>query len=374
MKLCLLFLVLSVGVQGHFSGHDNSIQTIEDYIEAYHAFYDSFKDVFRNMLTEDKSDLQVLVKATLSLVESSVCEGEEASEECDPGTNWVLGCKCRNEFSLLGDSCSRIPCELVQYFKDDGPRIMRDFLAAENFEVMFRVAMEPAEKIWRMLCECRGVVDAMTNCVPQYDGQLFTVFNLDWTGFDRIVGHLDWELVNEAVQGYLDAVCGAPNGEDCLPVFNMWQVNYGTFLDNTSNKKNICLSYLRAEEELEAYLEAEVKKDNMTWKSYIEGAIEKYMVMEEKKICDAKCAPEMQETFFFSCCLKHAGELLSSEDMKEKLVKLFQNVWILLYTGDAPDLTDAVDRFMSMYRPAEFCGEHTDVFKKFNDQCDVLTA
>ena len=363
--LFLLLLALAVGVQGHFGGHDSSIQTIEDYLEAYHAFWDSYKDVFRSS--------QDLVKTLLS-IESSVCEEEEMSEECDPGTNWVLGCKCKSEFSSLGDRCSRIPCELVRYFKDNGPRMMRNFSAAENYEEMFRVLMEPVEKIWGILCECRGVVDAITNCVPHYDGQLFSDFNLDRTGFDRIVGHLDWELVNEAVQRYLDAVCGAPMGQDCLPVFNTWQVNYGTFLDNTSKKESMCLSYRRAEEEFEAYLEADVKKDNMTMKSYIEGAIEEYLVMEEKIFCDAECAPEMQETFYFSCCLKHAAEVLSSEDMKEKLVKLFQNTWSLLYTGDAPDLTDAVDRFMTMYRPAEFCQEHTDVFKKFNDKCDVLIA
>ena len=368
-------MTLTSSVQGHsvesnvVPDVDQPFHTLE---EQSHAAWDPFKNFFRKVLTEDKSDLQVIVKEVLSLMEYSVCEEGEAIQECDPDKNWLLGCKCKSEFSSLGGRCSRVPCELVQYFKDDGPRIMRDFLAAKNFEEMFKVFMEPVERIWRILCECRSVINAATNCAPHYDGQIFSLLSLNKAEFDKIVGLLDWELVNEAVHGYLGAICGVHKGEDCLSVFNTWQVLGGTYLDNTFNGADVCLSHLRAEDEVKANLESQVYKEGIAMKSYIEGMIETYMVMEEKIICDADCAPEMQEAYYFSCCIKRAGEVLSSEDMKEKWVKLIQNGWSLVYPGDAPDLSGAVDRFMSMYRPAEFCGERTDVYKKFNDQCDQL--
>ena len=368
-------MTLTLGVQGHSVGSnipdvDQPFHTVE---EQSHAIWDPVKNFFRNVLTEDKSDLQAIVKKMLSLMESSVCVEEgEAIQECDPEKDWLLGCECKSEFSSLGSRCSRVPCELVQYFKDDGPRIMRDFLAAKNFEKMFKVFMEPVERIWRILCECRSVVNAATDCAPHYDGQIFSRFGLNRAEFEKIVELLDWELVNEAVHGYLGAICGVHKGEDCLSVFNTWQVLGGTFLDNTFNGEDVCLSRLRAEDEVKAILESQVYKEGITMKSYIEGMIETTMVMEEKIICDADCAPAMQESYYFSCCLKRAGEALSSEDMKKKWVKLIQNGWSLVYPGDAPDLSGAVDRFMSMFRPAEFCGERTDVYKKFNDQCDQL--
>ena len=180
--------------------------------------------------------------------------------------------------------------------------------------------------------------------------------------------------VRGVVHGYLDAICGEHHGEDCLAVFNTWQTKGGTFLDNTYSGVDNCISLIRAEKEIGAYMESQVYEEGMDLKTYIYGMVEAYMKMEEVAICDPDCAQEMQEVFYSSCCVKRAGERLSTESMKKKYVKLYRNVWQFLYPGEAPELKGAVDRFMSMYRPASFCGDKTDVYRKKDRQCDAIKA
>ena len=223
--------------------------------------------------------------------------------------------------------------------------------------------MNQVEFLWRIFCKCRGAVDTTISFVKNYDGFAFTFFGTDRSSFDKMVNSLDWEAVQGVAEGYLNAICGVENEEDCLPVFNKWQTNQAAFFDNTFSGSDSCVSLLRAENEIGSYMESQIYKTGSTAMSHLNDMVDAYMKMEDKIICDAGCAPEMQKRFYSSCCIKTAGEGLSSEGMKKLYVKLLKS----LYFSDEeepPELKGAVDRFMAMFRPATFCGDKTDVYKE----------
>ncbi|XP_063682698.1 uncharacterized protein LOC134817484 [Bolinopsis microptera] len=370
MKLfaCLFCLASIAGVQ--------SSEFFDAYEQQYLATVEFIKETITEILSDDGTDFQPQVKELITLVESQLCPDEDAEDnaECDSGSNWLLGCKCTSEFAGLEGNCKNTPCKMIQHFKDNAPKAMSDFMAANSYEEMMTVVMNVVEEIWRILCECRGVVDAAISCARNYDGLVFILSSYDRTNFDEIVNHVEWETARGIVHGYLDAICGEENGEDCPAVLSNWQAGNGIFFDNTFNGVDTCISMIRAEKETKASVDAMVYEEGMDMESYIDGWVDAYMKMEEKLICDADCAGEMQELIYSSCCVKRAAERLSTETMKTKYVKFFKNIWRFIYPGEAPELKNAVNRFMEMYRPVSFCGAKTDVYRTMNKQCNAIKA
>jgi len=365
MKPLSVFLVVLVGVQ--------SSEVLNSFMEQSDVFLELFRDIARDVLSEDGSiDFQPHIKSRLDMVESQVCPDE--GNQCEPWKNWLLGCSCKAEFDALEGSCSNNLCQMVRGIKEDGPKALSDFISASSYEEIYAIVMDQVEKVWRILCKCRRVVDASIGCVRNYDGKVFDITGIDRSEFDNIVTHLDWDTIREILHGYLDAICGEENGEDCLTVFKSWQTLGGVFFDNTVSGIDSCLSLLRVEEEVEEYLVSQAFEEGMDFKFFYDRMVDAYMKMEYKIICGAGCVKEMQEALYSSCCVKRAGEMLSSESMKEKYLKLFKNIWPFFGTGEAPDLKDAIDRFFSMYRPASFCGDKTDVYKRKVEECDAMKA
>ena len=372
MKLfaCLFCLASIAGVQ-------NS-EFFDAYEQQYLATVEFIKETIPTILSDDGTDFQPHVKDLITIVESQLCPDEEAEDntECDSGSNWLLGCTCTSKFAGLEGNCKKTPCKVIHYIKNNVPKAMSDFMAANSYEEMLTVFMNLVEKIWRILCECRGVVDATISCARNYDGLVFVLSGVDRSSFDEIVNHVDWTTVRGIVHGYLDAICGEENGEDCPTVLRNWQAENGRFFDNTFNGVDTCISMIRAENETKASMDAMVYEEGMDMESYTNGWVDAYMKMEEKLICDADCAGEMQELMYFSCCIKRTAEMLSTESMKRKYVKFFKNIWRFIYPGypEAPELKNAVNRFMEMYRPASFCGAKTDVYRKVDRQCNAIKA
>ena len=137
---------------------------------------------------------------------------------------------------------------MIRCIKDNAPKAMSDFMAAKSYEELFNVVMDQVERVWRVLCECRGVVDAIIGCVTNYDGLAFILSGTDRTTFDAVVNRMDWEAMSGVLHGYLNAICGEENGEDCLSVFHEWQMNGAKFWDNTYNGVDSCTSLVKAEE------------------------------------------------------------------------------------------------------------------------------
>ena len=368
MKLfaCLFCLATVAGVQ--------SSEVSDAYLKQYHAAVLFIKENIPTLLSDDGTDFQPNVKELITIVESQLCPDEDAQDnaECDYDSNWLLGCKCTSEFAALEGNCKNTPCKMIHYVKDNLPKAMADFMASESYEEMMMEVMNCVETIWRILCECRGVVDATISCTRNYDGLVFIFSGLDRTKFDEVVNHLDWETARGIVHGYLDAICGEENGEDCPAVLKNLQVENFRFFDNTFNGLDTCISLLRAEKEIKASMDAMEYEEGMDMESYTKGWVDAYMKVKEKFICDADCAGEMQELLYSSCCVKRAAERLSTEEMKMKYVKFFENIWRFIYPGEAPELKEVVNRFMEMYRPASFCGARTDVYMSMDMKCNAI--
>ena len=89
-------------------------------------------------------------------------------------------------------------------------------------------------------------------------------------------------------------------------------------------------------------------------------------------MCDDKCSSEMQGTFYSSCCIKRAAEKFNSQEMRRNVGRLMRNVWSMLYEGAMPK--GIVNKYLSMFEPATFCGDKTSVYRDFNKKCEAIGA
>ena len=351
-----------------------SSEIFEIYREQYDKVaWDLAMDMARNVLSEDGQTFQSSVRQIISTVESQLCMEEDSSEDedCNEFKNWILGCQCKDEFTALEGNCKNTPCEIVQLLKTSGPSILKGIVSAKSYEERFVQLMNLTEQIWRKFCECRGVLGAAINCIKSYNGLLKVMMVTDTNKFDEIVEHLDWETVSEIMQGLLGATCGAHKGEDCLGVFKSWQINGGALLDNSFNSVNTCLSLVRIEDKLENFLVSQIySRDVSNMTAYVNGIVDAHVSVEESLFCNDDCANQMKDSFYFSCCIKRAGEALSTEEMKENFTKLFENLWTMLYTGTVPDFHRVVNKVFSICRPAGFCGNKTSVYTNMDNRCD----
>ena len=91
-------------------------------------------------------------------------------------------------------------------------------------------------------------------------------------------------------------------------------------------------------------------------------------------MCDDKCAGEMQETFYSSCCIKRAVDQITSKTMKKNFTKLFKSIWNMVYEGEGAAPEGVVNQYLSMFNPATFCEDKTSVYRDFNEQCEAIEA
>jgi len=211
---------------------------------------------------------------------------------------------------------------------------------------------------------------------------VFDMFQLDRSKFDSVVSNVDWDAVKAVFNGFVKAGCGEKGGKDCVTeLSNMWTL-FGTVMDNTFKGEDVCLSIIRLEEEFGAYLMSiySFDEETDTVKSFANRIIDAYVNMEKELMCESSCAGEIADNFY-SCCSKHALEVLSSKPMRKAYEKLFKNVWSFMVQSDSdsegapvPKLGSGFKKIMSVFDPASLCADQTDVYKVKNEQCDALEA
>ena len=351
-----------------------SNEILQIYREQYDKLiWDTAKDWISRIITEDGESFKPAAKQALHVVENQVCDEDGShGNVCDPLKNWILGCPCRDQFAALTGTCHNIPCKLVKLLKNQGANLLGKMASAKNYEQRQMVLMKLLEPISRNLCECRGVVDAGISCVRDYKSFLLNMARVDTARFEDVVKRLDWETIGEVLHGFLDAVCGSYKGDDCLNSFGWFQINGGVLLDNSVQTSDTCLSLVRVEQDIEEFLMSQIYDNNISdLVVYLNGVVDAHVRMQEKLLCDPKCAEEMQKSFYSSCCIKRAGETLSSEEMKGKYMKLFQNVWGLYKRGETPDIRGALDKALSVLRPGIFCEGSTEVYRNMDNMCEA---
>lgn len=328
------------------------------------------------VLNEDGSDWNPAVQGMFTMGDSQLCPME--SKQCVPEENWMFGCKCRKGFRELG-KCKSKPCQLFKHFRDNGVDSLNRFINAESYEEWYSIIVNDfINPISRALCECPKMIGAAMNCVQKYDGSLFEMMEADRSGFDAMVGAIDWKTIKAILNGFVDAGCGEKNGKDCVMEMSKMYVLMGTFMDNTFNGDEGCLSLVRMEEEFIEYIMTMGSFDweNASIKTIATQFVDAHIKLEKEVMCEPTCAEEMRDSFY-SCCTKHAMEVLSSKPMRKKYIKLFQNIYPLVAeTADAkvPDLSKAIKKYLSMFDVASFCKDQTNVYMEKNKQCDALEA
>lgn len=241
---------------------------------------------------------------------------------CDNKDNVIVGKSCRREFSKLGD-CADAPCRVLDWVKNQAPVSLSRFLAAQSYEDIYRTVFgEGIVPLWRVLCECPGVINASIECVK--------------TEFEESLGELskvDWNTVRSVLQGVIKSGCGEVDGSQCLVEMTELQASIGRVLDNTHKGEEGCLSLRRAEEEITGVLlSLQILDESESAKAYIAECVKLW----DELMCDEDCAGEMQDTFYSNCCIKRAAQLLNSKQMRKHFNKLFKNVWSLLSEGSSP--------------------------------------
>ena len=351
-----------------------SNEILQIYREQYDKLiWDTAKDFISRIITEDGESFKPAAKQALHVIEYQVCDEDNShGDDCDPLKNWILGCPCRDQFAALTGTCQNIPCKLVKLLKNQGANLLGQMVSAENYEQRQIVLMKLLEPISRNLCECRGVVDAGISCVRDYKSFLLNMAKVDTARFEDVVKRLDWETLGGILHGFLDAVCGSFKGEDCLNGFGRFQINGGVFLDNSVQTSDTCLSLVRVEQDIEEFLKSQIYDSNIADVAvYLNGVVDAHVRMQEKLLCNPECAGEMQKSFYSSCCIKHVGDTLSSEKMKEKYMKLFENIWGLYQRGETPDIRGALDKVLSVFRPGTFCEGSTEVYRNIDNMCEA---
>ncbi|KAL5267353.1 hypothetical protein ACHWQZ_G004410 [Mnemiopsis leidyi] len=350
-----------------------SNEILQIYREQYEkVIWDTAKNLISSVITEDGETFKPAVKHALDVIEYQVCEEDGSQgDDCDPFKNWILGCPCRDQFAALTGNCKNIPCKLVKLLKSDGADLLSKMVSAKNYEQRQRVLMRLLKPISRNLCECRGTVGAGINCVRDYKSSILKMANIDTDRFDHVVKHLDWVTVGDILHGFLGAVCDSYKGDDCLNSLGWFQINGGAFIDNSLQTSDTCLSLVRVQQDIEDFFKSQVyDRHEADVAVYFNGIVDAHVKMQEKLFCDSECAGEMQKSFYFSCCIKRAGEIMSSDEMKEKYVQLFENIWGLYESGETPDIRGAVEKALSLFRPDSFCGGSTDVYLNMDQKCE----
>jgi len=358
VTVCLLWLVSIISTHS-IVPRAPSIVTFDLLKQGFDITIGHLKSAIReSVLSEDGLSLQEEVN--LRVLEAL----------CDPEETVLVGESCRKEFSKLED-CAATPCKILDWVKNQAPEFLSKFVETNTYEEIYSIVFgEGIVPLWRMLCECRGVVAASINCVRNYDGILFEVSDgANRTEFDRVVSKLDWEALKTVVLGVLKSGCREVDGADCLVEMTGLQAAIGRVLDRTFRGEEGCLSLRRAEEDiLRVFLSLvhETVAENV--KAYIEACVELWDTL----MCDEGCAGEMQDTFYSSCCIKRAAELINSTKMRTSFTRLFRSVWSILYEGSLP--TGVVDQYLSMFEPATFCADKTQVYRDFNEHCEAIGA
>jgi hypothetical protein len=147
----------------------------------------------------------------------------------------------------------------------------------------------------------------------------------------------------------------------------------GKFIDNTQSGDTGCLSMVRfgAEVENMSQVMRSFDMETDTLKSFLNRLVDAYLEMEKVATCDPSCAGEIRDNFY-SCCSKYSWEIMTSRPMRKGIQKLLRNVLGLFREdGSGPKLTNAVNKYLSAYDPATFCGDKTDVFKVRKEECDA---
>jgi len=371
MKFLTLFLsCLALSVAHH---EEELLAQFQDFLDQ--PVNSMINMVKQHLLSEDGTSFQPVIRGMMVVIEPQICAAE-SKQTCSPDENWIFGCTCVKGFRALGD-CRTKPCELFRHFKNNGPASLNQFVNAATYEEKYQVLMDYlVTPISRAFCECPGMIGTSINCARKYDGRLFQLTGMDRTSFDTIVNHVDWKTLKSVLLGFVQAGCGEKDGEDCVTVLaNMYSL-MGRFVDNTMSGRDVCLSMIRFQEEYQELAETmtSFNMETETFKSFLNRLVDVYLDMERVATCEPRCAEEIRDSFY-SCCTRHSWDILTSKPMKKGYQKLLRNALSLFSEdGSAPKLTTAVNKYMSVYDPATFCADQTDVFKVKNEECDALLA
>jgi hypothetical protein len=324
-----------------------------------------------HFLSEDGTSFKPEIVGMLVVAEPHICPVE--SNQCSPSESWLLGCSCRKSFRALGE-CKKMPCTLFRQLRDSGPDPLNRFINAQSYEERFSIVNEYlVYPISRALCECPGMIGTSIKCVTRYDGALFEMTKLDRTNFDNVVRSIDWKSLKTVLLGYIKAGCGEKNGKDCVVELSKMYTLFGTVMDNTFNEKNECLSMIRFEEDFTRFMKVVESFDMETqsFKSIVSKLVDAAIQMEREVTCDPECAGEISDSFY-SCCTKHALKVMSSKPMKRSYLKLYRNIWSIFAEGAVPNISKAVNKYLSIFDLESFCGTRTDVYRLKNQQCEAL--
>ena len=330
-----------------------------------------------NMIKQDfldeNGDFKPALRGMMPIIESQFCPGEQSGDTCQ---NWLFGCKCVKEFSKLESSCAAKPCKLFRNFKENGPSSFKKIANAESYEEVTRTLTDfMITPVLRALCECPGMIGASINCVRKYDGQVFEMTGMEKAPFDNLVASIEWRALKSVLLGFIEAGCGEKNGKDCVTEFSDSLAAYGIFMDNGRRGEDVCLSLVRFQDEYNNYLNVLtsfiVGAESM--KSFLSRAADAYLEMEKKVLCDPVCADEISSQFY-SCCKKHAYQVLTTEQMKNKYNKLLKNLLTLFSDSDKSPrkLVNVINKFLSFTDPETFCGDSTDAYRLKNQECAAL--
>ena len=371
--LCVLLSVLALSTAHHDEQVEKQIKELQQFMKDPMT---KLKTMINEiLLTEDGSNFKPDIIKKFTMLDTQICPVE--SKDCSPADNLLFGCTCRQGFRSLGKICRRKPCELFRNFRDNGLDSLKRFVRSESYEEMYQIFTDFfVIPFSRALCECSGIIGASIKCARRYDGNMFQMSGIDRTEFDNLVNHLDWKTIKKIFLGFVKAGCGEKNGKDCVVELSNMYTGMGTIQENTKKGKNVCLSMLRFAREFEKF-EATMGSFDLEkkspFKSFLNKLLDAYLKVEKKAMCQPSCAAEMKDNFY-SCCTKHSYEVLTSKAMRKGYRRLLKNLWDLSSEEKPPNFNKAINKYLSVYNLASFCGDETDVYREKNAQCDAVEA
>ena len=345
-----------------------------DLIDDFGLVVKTGMSVVKGMASEFLSEDGAPFREILVQLEPQICPQE--TKECNPGENWAFGCNCRKDFQELGE-CKNKPCQLYKHLRDEGPASLNKFIDATSVEETLQSMMDFAViPVFSALCECSEMIGASANCAKNYDGKAFEVLGLDGNMFYNVVDNLDWESLKTVLGGFVKASCGVKNGKDCVLELSKMDSSLAKIVDSTLNREDVCLSLIRVKKEFTEFLMAIKTMGpivDLDISSFANRMMGIYVNIERKGMCDPSCAGEMSAAFY-TCCTKHALEVVTTKEMKKAYRKLFENLWSIFSEAVSPDLSKAVEKFSKILDAESFCGDQTDVYKVKNEQCEAIQA
>ncbi|KAL5257796.1 hypothetical protein ACHWQZ_G012659 [Mnemiopsis leidyi] len=369
MKILLVLLSLLVLSRAH---HEEEL--IGEFTKMMRDPMDWIIEMITETFLDENGELKRELLGMMPRIESQICPEEASGQECQSSDNWLFGCKCVKEFGDLERSCSMKPCELFRNLKEKGAISLSKIANAESNHEKTRTLMDVITPGIRALCECPDIISASISCVRKYDGQLFEMqmAGMNKTTFDYVVANIEWRALKSVLSGFIDAVCLENNGKDCVTEFTDSYAAYGTFMDNSERGEDVCFSLVRLQDQYDNYLNTlnSFNIETESIKSFLDRVADAYLEVERKLLCDRECAGEISQGFY-SCCRKHAYELLTTEEMKKKYNKLLKSLLNLLSDSDKSPrkLINVVDKFLEFTDPEAFCGDETDVYREKNQEC-----